>query len=323
MNPLAAIYEAGVKTKNALYDRGILTARALSAPVISVGSISAGGAGKTPFVILLGELLKERGITFNVLSRGYGRKTRGVLIVDEKGDSRTFGDEPMLIARRLGCPVIVGESRYEAGLVAEQRFDSQVHILDDGFQHRRLARNFDIVLLTTRELDDQPLPTGRLREPLTSLRRADAVVLCGEIDSSRLPPGIKELWRVRRAISLKDAPPEPIVFCGIARSDDFLAQVKKLGVVPKAFKSFSDHHQYSAEDVRRLIELRDQSAAGGFITTEKDAINLGAAISQLAPVAVAKVEMELAAAADVLDTMLRVVALREGRREKIRTDSEA
>src|SRR5208282_1457673 len=133
--------------------------------------------GKTPFVIALGELLKARGIHFDVLTRGYGRTTRGVLIVEADGKAADFGDEALLIARRLGVPVIVGESRYEAGRVAERKFQTQLHILDDGFQHRSLARDFDIVLMTERDFGDRLLPSGRLREPLSSLRRADAIVV--------------------------------------------------------------------------------------------------------------------------------------------------
>src|SRR6202047_3182957 len=176
-NPLEAIYGAVVGARNAFYDRGWLRARTLQGSVVSVGNLSAGGSGKTPFVILLGELLKQRGIKFDVLSRGYGRKTRGVLQVDPGGLSRDFGDEPLLIARRLQVPVVVGEDRYKAGRFAEARFGPQIHLLDDGFQHRGLARHFDIVLVTPEDARDRLLPGGRLREPLGSLRRADAVVL--------------------------------------------------------------------------------------------------------------------------------------------------
>src|SRR5712672_3099654 len=145
---MSAIYGGVVGARNALYDRRILKARSLQGPVISVGNLSTGGSGKTPFVILLGELLTARGIKFDVLSRGYGRKTRGVRLVEPGGLARDFGDEPLLIARRLQAPVVVGENRYEAGQFAESRFGPQMHLLDDGFQHRGLARDFDIVMVT-------------------------------------------------------------------------------------------------------------------------------------------------------------------------------
>src|ERR1700756_5221626 len=127
--------------------------------------------------MLLGELLKSRGVKFDVLSRGYGRKSRGVRLVDPGGLPQEFGDEPLLIARKLQVPVIVGEDRYEAGRFAESTFGAQMHLLDDGFQHRGLARDFDIVLVTQQDATDRLLPAGRLRESLSALRRADAVVL--------------------------------------------------------------------------------------------------------------------------------------------------
>src|ERR1700677_348587 len=130
MNPLTGLYAAATAARNSLFDSGVLKSRRLERPVVSVGNLSAGGTGKTPFVIALGELLKAREIRFDVLSRGYGRKTRGVLVVGPNGTAADFGDEPLLIARRLGVPVIVGERRYDAGLVAEQKFQSQLPILD-------------------------------------------------------------------------------------------------------------------------------------------------------------------------------------------------
>lgn len=311
MNPLSAIYGAVTGVRNRLYDSGVFKVRKLSAPVISVGSISAGGAGKTPFTIMLGELLKLRGVTFDVLSRGYGRKTRGVRIVDPRGSASEHGDEPLLIARRLGCPVIVGESRHEAGTLAEESFHSQLHILDDGFQHRRLHRDYDIVMLTPEDARDRLLPTGRLREPLESLRRADVVVLTGEIDASTLPEGIKNLWHVRRSMILRDPPPNPVVFCGIARPRNFLAQLKAHGTSPAAFRAFRDHHAYSAEDVRQLLALRDQNHADGFLATEKDVMNLGPLLADMGKVSVAQVHMELTGPADALDTMLATIAERQ------------
>ena len=163
MNVLASLYGAGVRARNHLYDRGTLPARRLAGPVISIGNLTVGGAGKTPFVIMLGEMLKTRGIAFDVLSRGYGRRTRGVAMVDPEGSAADFGDEPLLIAMRLGAPVVVGEDRYGAGQAAEKKLGARLHLLDDGFQHRALARDLDIVLVSHSDVHDQLLPAGRLR----------------------------------------------------------------------------------------------------------------------------------------------------------------
>jgi tetraacyldisaccharide 4'-kinase len=307
LNPLASIYGGVVGTRNALYERRILRARRLQGPVVSVGNLSAGGSGKTPFVILLGELLKTRGVKFDVLSRGYGRESRGVLLVDPGGFAQQFGDEPLLIARKLEVPVIVGEDRYAAGQFAESRFGPQLHLLDDGFQHRALARDFDIVLVTPQDATDRLLPAGRLREPLRSLSRADAVVLSGGAAAESFPLERKLVWRVRRGITPQNVPPRPIVFCGIARPQSFVLQLRAANIDPVAEAFYRDHHAYTEKDVRELLELKGRSEAGGFVTTEKDAVNLGPYLSALEPLSVVPVRMELADAANVLDTILRKI----------------
>jgi tetraacyldisaccharide 4'-kinase len=317
MSFLSAIFEAGVRARNALYDRGIVRTRRLQGPVVSVGNLSVGGSGKTPFVLVLGELLTARGVKFDILSRGYGRRTRGVARVDPGGLPRDFGDEPLLLARRLSVPVIVGEDRYEAGMFAEKSLGPQLHLLDDGFQHRALARDFDIVLVTPEDARDCLLPAGRLREPVTSTSRADAVVLTSGASSESFPSNGKLLWRVRRGISVTNVPARPVVFCGIARPQNFLLQLRTAGIEPVAQALFRDHHAYSERDIQDLLKLRQQSEAEGFVTTEKDAINLGRFLDALQPLAVILVKMELMDAANAVDTMLRMIAERRAGREKI------
>lgn len=307
MNPLASIFGTGVAARNALYDRGVFSVRRLQGPTISIGNLSVGGSGKTPFVLLLGELLKARGIKFDVLSRGYGRQSRGVVQVEPGGSAFDFGDEPVLIARRLDVPVVLGEDRYEAGVFAEKKFGPLWHLLDDGFQHRALARDFDLVLVTPEDARDRLLPAGRLREPITSVRRADAVVLTSGASPDSFPLGGKLVWRVRRGIALNNVPPSPIAFCGIARPQNFLLQLRTAGVEPAAEAIYRDHHGYTEKDIRDLLELKQRSEAGGFVTTEKDAINLGGYLSALQPLAVVPVKMELLDAANAVDTMLRIV----------------
>ena len=309
MNPLTGLYGAATALRNTLFDRGVLPSRRLERPVVSVGNLSLGGSGKTPFVIALGELLKARGIRFDVLTRGYGRKTRGVLIVETDGNAADFGDEPLLIARRLGVPVIVGESRYEAGRVAELKFQPQLHILDDGFQHRSLVRDFDIVLMTERDFDDRLLPSGRLRETLSSLRRADAIVLPRDlsaqemvIKSSALQG--KLIWQMKREIVMPAAFVAPIVFCGIARPQQFFAQVRAAGIAPAAEIEFRDHHAYDRSDIARLLAMRGNLGAGGFLTTEKDAVNLGSLQADLKPFAVAALSLTLNHPTDAVDAIL-------------------
>jgi tetraacyldisaccharide 4'-kinase len=279
--------------------------------------LSVGGSGKTPFVLLLGELLKARKVKLDILTRGYGRRTRGVARVDPGGLAQDFGDEPLLLARRLGVPVIVGEDRYEAGVFAEKSLGPQLHLLDDGFQHRALARDFDIVLVTPEDARDRLLPAGRLREPLASLSRADAVVLSSGASPASFPLDGKVIWRVRRGISPENVPARPVVFCGIARPQNFLLQLRTAGIEPVAQALFRDHHAYTERDIQDLLKLRQQSEAEGFVTTEKDAINLGGYLDALQPLAVIRVKMELVDAANAVDTVLRMIAEQTARREKI------
>ncbi len=337
MSLLSAIFGFAVGTRNALYDRGVLKSHRLAGPVISVGNIRVGGAGKTPFVILVGELLKERGVAFDVLSRGYGRSTRGVALVDPRGTPDEFGDEPLLIARKLDVPVIVGEDRYSAGLYAEQRFGPQLHLLDDGFQHRRLARDYEIVLVTPTDLEDSLLPAGRLREPIESLRRADAIVLPAEAADSLLEriralvPHVREanvgnssanaasegheklILRVCRSVrmpSLGDVPSRPVAFCAIARPEHFFADLQQAGVTPVAQIPFRDHHRYEGKDVGLLRSTSTELQGDGYMTTEKDAINLGDLAGSLHPLAVVPAIATLDNGDSALDHILATIAER-------------
>ena len=279
--------------------------------MVSIGNLTVGGSGKTPFLILLGELLKQHGIGFDVLSRGYRRQSHGIALVDPAGSPREFGDEPLLIARKLGVHVVVGEDRYRAGQLAEEMFGPRLHLLDDGFQHRQLARDFDIVLVTPEDARDALLPVGRLREPLASLSRADVVVLTNDASHDGLGLTSQPVWRVRRDILPPQTSEVSIAFCGIARPESFFAQLRAAGVSLAATRSFRDHHFYTEADIRELIQLRKQHSATAFVTTEKDAVNLGPQVERLQPVHVVPLRMQLENPEAALDAMLAAVAQRK------------
>ena len=309
MNPLSAIFGAGVALRNALYDRHVFQVKKLARPVVSIGNISVGGSGKTPFVIALGRLLAERGIAFDVLSRGYGRTYTEIAVVDPNGSPAQFGDEPLLIARKLHAPVIVGSDRYQAGLLAEQKFGSKLHLLDDGFQHRRLHRDFDIVLLPAEDQAGSLLPTGRLREPITSVSRADAVAL---FDSQKRLPGAKSIWHARRTIDLPAPEGKAIAFSGIARPGQFLEGLKSSKLEIAGTLTFPDHHRYQQRDIDRLLALKKQTKADSFITTEKDLINLGTLSAQLSPLVAVPLRIELETPQQALAEMIRALEERSG-----------
>ena len=315
MNPLSAIFGAGVAVRNALYDHGVFKARRLARPVVSVGNISVGGSGKTPFVIALGELLKKRGSAFDVLSRGYRRQSKAIAVVDPQGAPEQFGDEPLLIARALQVPVIVGADRYQAGLLAEQKFPSQMHLLDDGFQHRRLHRDFDIVMLPASDVRGTLLPVGRLREPLSALRRADAVVVDSQETEGTIrqsQPAEARIWHARRELRVDRVTGKAFAFCGIARARQFFAQLEGAGVALADTLAFPDHHRYVQADIERLLQRKAACGADFFVTTEKDLINLGKLAERLRPLEIARLNVRLEDPEAALDHLLITLEQRCG-----------
>jgi len=206
-------------------------------------------------------------------------------------------------------PVIVGADRYRAGLAAEKQFFSALHLLDDGFQHRRLHRDFDIVLLPAEDFRGTLLPVGRLREPITALRRADAVVSPDPIEQLRFAG---KVWRVRRQIEVPDAHGNLIAFCGIGRPGQFFDGLKTAGQKIAETVAFHDHHSYDHRDIDRLLRLQKQTGADGFITTEKDDINLGALSAQLQPLQTAALRMELESPEQAINAMLKTLEQRSG-----------
>jgi tetraacyldisaccharide 4'-kinase len=287
--PLTPLYAAGAMLRSAALRCGLEPVRKLQWPVISVGNLSVGGAGKTPFTIALAQLLVREGMRVDVLSRGYGRQSKAVERVDLDGSAGRFGDEPILIARAAGVPVYVGARRFEAGKLAEQDAETGIHLLDDGFQHRQLARQVDIVLVNSEDLRDSLLPAGNLREGLGALRRAHVLAVPAEDDAAMAR--IRELglaqpvWRFRREMIVPRVPStqaKPVVaFCGIARPEQFFAGLESAAITIAARHAFRDHHPFRARDIALLRGLVQQTGAGAFLTTEKDRIRLGGLAAEL------------------------------------------
>lgn len=279
--PLIPLYAAVTALRNTAYERHLLRPGKLRYPVVSIGNIAAGGAGKTPLVILLAQLLKRHGIAVDVLSRGYGRTSTATLQVSPFGSAQDFGDEPLLIARTANVPVYVAKQRIEAGKFAEQQLPeakSRVHLLDDGFQHQQLARSVDIVMVNASDLEDCLLPGGDLREPFSALRRADILVLREE--EERILPVLRNrglqqpVWLVRRELAIPHVQGPVIAFCGIARPQDFFTALTAQGVGVAARVDFRDHHAYTLSDAGKLKDLGLAHHARVFLTTAKDMVKL-------------------------------------------------
>ncbi len=302
LQPLAAGFRLGVKLRDAAYRRGWLKTRRLNRPVVSVGNLTVGGTGKTPLVAWIAQRLLNRGWRPAILTRGYGRCPRSGIIAVEPGpdrapQAREVGDEPALLARLLpDVPIVVGADRYRAGRLAEDRFNVDVHLLDDGFQHLALARDVDMLLVdVTQEFSDGALlPAGRLREPCSALERVHLVVLTRlELgDSGPLEERVRQINPLARIFhsatrlcglaDLESGRPltvealrgKPVgAFCGIGNPRAFSADLRRWGFCVVAEFSFPDHQVYSTRALRRLAARARDAGAAVLVTTEKDAIN--------------------------------------------------
>jgi tetraacyldisaccharide 4'-kinase len=281
--PLVPAYRLALALREGRLGTRLEPMRRLRWPVVSVGNLSTGGAGKTPLTIALAKALERRGLRVDVLSRGFGRDSQHTARVDPDGVAENFGDEPLLIARETGVPVYVAGQRYEAGLLAESErsadFRFGLHLLDDGFQHRQLARDSDILLLDRQDWQDGLLPAGNLREPLKAMRRAEVIAI--PADDPELEVELKAwgwegpIWRLHRKMEVPFIDGSVTAFCGIARPEPFFTGLEAAGLRIAARLAFPDHHRYTAADLKRLITAAGKSGAAALITTEKDKVRLG------------------------------------------------
>lgn len=280
--PLAPVYQLALALREFRFRAGLKPVRRLRRPVVSVGNLSAGGAGKTPLTIALANALAARGAHVDVLSRGYGRRSSLPLLVDPRGTAEEFGDEPLLIARDAQVPVFVAPQRYAAGMLAERRpalSGFGLHLLDDGFQHRQLHRDVDILLLSRKDLADHLLPAGNLREALHAAERAD--VLAIPEDEPEVADWVKsrgwkrQVWRIRRRMDAPRIEGPVVAFCGIARPEQFFAGLENAGSRLAARFAFPDHHRYTAGDLERLTMAAQKAGVTALLTTEKDRVRLG------------------------------------------------
>jgi tetraacyldisaccharide 4'-kinase len=295
LRPVAALYGAIMRIRNLLYDRGLMESWQAPIPVVSVGNITAGGTGKTPLVDWIVKFYHASGKKTAIISRGYGRRTKGVQVVSDGKrillGSRDAGDETsMLAAKNPQSIVIVAERRKEAVMLLMREFAGNlpdVIVLDDAYQHRKIARDLDIVVINAGEpfTGAAMLPEGHLREPLHGLRRADLIILNKITDERRAEtiiqalkksgkPVIKSKIRAGRLEPAVVAGPEngavrAFAFAGIGAPSGFIHTLNQAGIDVAAWKFFRDHETYTSASLKKILT---ESASKGLlpVTTEKD-----------------------------------------------------
>lgn len=311
-NSLEMIYAAIVKTRGALYEKGIFKSFSLGASTVSVGNITVGGTGKTPLVALVAEILAANGEKVCILSRGYGRDRpkRRILVSDGAkilADARSSGDEPFELAQKLfGKAIVVADAdRVSAGNWARAKFGITAFVLDDAFQHLRVKRDVDIVTIdaTNPFGGGKLLPFGILREPLKNLSRADAIVITRAnlaANISNLKARIKKFNpncpifaaenKISRLVDLKDftnnssnnsakmsekiSAEKYFAFCALGNPNNFFEQLRRENFDLRATETFPDHHRYTQKDAARIEAAAREANADVLLTTAKDAVKL-------------------------------------------------
>ncbi len=300
--PFSLLYRSAVFLRNGLFDLGLRKQQKMKSPVISVGNLTVGGTGKTPLVIMLANFLREKGYHPAVLSRGYGGRATSAVNVVSDGKRILMGhadggDEPVLIARSSpGTAVLTGASRILTGRLATGQLGADILILDDGFQHRHVARDINILLMDRSRPFGNGflLPAGPLREPPAALRRADLIVATDSDDGraqsfppdSRIPSGIHSFRGIRRPKDIRQGGTGQIfplgllektrvcAFSGIGAPESFRKTLNALGADVGCYLAFPDHHRYCREDLDRIAQAAAGSAASMIVTTEKDGVHL-------------------------------------------------
>lgn len=292
--PLGFFYWLLIFWRNFFYNIGFFVSRKLPCKVVSIGNLSVGGTGKTPFVLFLAKTLKAKGLSVAVLSRGYKRKSTGTLVVSDgsvlKSDLQNSGDEPFMLAKKIEeIPVIVDENRYRGGQFIYNEFNPDVIIMDDAFQHRRVFRDLDIVLINSNHRRPKLLPYGLLREPLRNVKRADAVIFtkanltppdeslirsvsqkCSNTFRSELLP-VKDLIGLDGSKKQLNEINGPVVaVSGVGDPDSFEVILEEAGLDYVHHFRHDDHADYSDTDLEAIREVFLSAEAQAIITTEKD-----------------------------------------------------
>jgi len=327
LSALSVGYRAALAIREAAYGARLLHTGRLGCPVISIGNITLGGSGKTPVAELAARTLRELGAQPAIVSRGYGRSTRGVHVVADRDGirlaTRAAGDEPRMLAERLpGIPIVVGENRLAAAHVAVEQCGATAVVLDDGFQHRTLVKDLEVLVVNGRTPwgNERLFPRGMLREPLSALGRAQLVVVTNPPDPAEIgsisrdvrrhneeAPVLTAAYEVTEARELEAGRRlEPgelrgrrlLAFAGLGTPRGFADTLAAIGVRSPGLVEFPDHHWFDVDDLSSLARQSVAVGAEGLITTEKDSVRLRELPPPSVPVWALSVHLRLTSGSD-------------------------
>ncbi|OAG28012.1 hypothetical protein TH606_04030 [Thermodesulfatator autotrophicus] len=311
LGPLGRAYSFLICTRNMAYERGLLKSHEVPAKVISVGNLSLGGEGKTPLVIWLAEFLKTHGIKAAIVTRGYRGRIKGPVLAGNHGKvlfpTEDIGDEAVLLSLKTKIPVIVARDRVAGAHLAIEKTGAEVVILDDGFQHLRLQRDLDLVLMAPGRdpFKEKVFPAGYLREPWPALKRASAFIITKSLPEhleaqklaeklknlgkpifwspfeSENPYKLKDFWQGEKK-AIKKGREKAIAFCGLARPEMFFKTAEKFFSLAQKIP-FEDHVKYDQAKINYLLAQKERASASVFVTTEKDAVKLKKFVQALEP----------------------------------------
>ena len=330
--PLTILYRSGIAIRAFLYRSKVFKTSRLKVKVISIGNITVGGTGKTPLVEKLARLYHEKGYRVGIVSRGYRNKSSGIIVVSD-GDKmaatpETAGDEPFLLARRMkGIPVVASKDRVQAGQYAIDSFKCDVILLDDCFQHLKLERDVDLVVIDSANPwgNGRLIPAGPLRESLKSLRRADALIFTRVNQSRDTEELIKQIEQYSDAPVFTSAhrPVEWISFdtnerfspdfmdgkrilgfAGIGNPESFQKTLSMLNATIADFLTYRDHHWYTDKDLLRIARTAERQRADAIVTTEKDSVRIPTHYKNKIPIYYLKIELEFTESFEKLDAIL-------------------
>lgn len=279
MKILSYIYILITRFRNFLYDKGIIKPYKSKSFVISIGNIIAGGTGKTPVIIYLAQMLKNEGFKVGIVAGGYRRKSKGLLVVHDVGNISTTvdkaGDEAYMIAKEVRTPLLIDDKKYMALMKMDELYDIDIVLIDDGFQHRKIYRDLDIVIINDKSIEETNLiPAGYLREEKKNLQRADTILYRDLAKDTEVVSNKDSLHFASNIKTEKITKDKAIIVTAIANPSNFINFLTENNAIIEKVFSFKDHHFFTQSEIDEIVVYCKSNNIENIYTTEKDFVKL-------------------------------------------------